>query len=313
MKQDLDALLKLAYGRLRENMGLTPVTERRSAPKPTAIGRQQPTTSTQRHRAPVGETEPFRGVMLAQKWDGRDPTGWWMSEKLDGMRAYWTGRRLVSRNDKPIAAPAWFLALLPQGEPLDGELIVGRGRFHEVVSIVRRGVPDERWDQVRYHLFAAPAQPDIEHEIARLRQLVAETDDGHLVAVQQTRCKGEAHLQRYLTQLEKLGAEGVMLRAAGSRYERARSWSLLKVKNFHDDEAKIVGYQPGKGRHTGRLGAYVAKLLSNGATFEVGTGLSDEQRNDPLPKGTIITIRYQELQPSGKPRFPVFVAVRDYE
>ena len=28
--------------------------------------------------------------MLAEKWEPEiDPTGWWMSEKLDGVRAVW--------------------------------------------------------------------------------------------------------------------------------------------------------------------------------------------------------------------------------
>jgi DNA ligase 1 len=32
-------------------------------------------------------------LLLAEAWDGTaDLTGWFMSEKLDGVRAYWTGR-----------------------------------------------------------------------------------------------------------------------------------------------------------------------------------------------------------------------------
>ncbi len=32
----------------------------------------------------------FRDLMLASDWDAAaDPTGWWLSEKLDGVRALW--------------------------------------------------------------------------------------------------------------------------------------------------------------------------------------------------------------------------------
>jgi ATP-dependent DNA ligase len=50
-------------------------------------------------------------MMLSESWDleKMDPTGWWMSEKLDGCRAYWTGDRLISRSNKEWEAPAWFL------------------------------------------------------------------------------------------------------------------------------------------------------------------------------------------------------------
>src|SRR5215212_8733282 len=37
-------------------------------------------------------------VLLAETWDGQlDPKGWWLSEKLDGVRAYWDGKQLLSR------------------------------------------------------------------------------------------------------------------------------------------------------------------------------------------------------------------------
>jgi DNA ligase-1 len=46
---------------------------------------------------------------------------------------------------------------------------------------------------------------------------------------------------------------------------------------------------------------------------DVGTGLTDAERERPPAIGARITIKYQELTPAGVPRFPVFVAVRNYE
>src|SRR3954470_6697744 len=63
-------------------------------------------------------------VLLAETWDGLlDPTGWWMSEKLDGLRAYWDGKRLISRLGNEFHAPDWFIKGLPS-HPLDGELFL---------------------------------------------------------------------------------------------------------------------------------------------------------------------------------------------
>ena len=104
-----------------------------------------------------------------------------------------------------------------------------------------------------------------------------------------------------------------MMRRAGSAYEGKRSSTLLKIKEFHDEEARILGHEKGLGKNLGRLGAYNAELLSTGARFRVGTGLSDAHRERPLGVGTIITVRYQELTPAGIPRFPTFVGARDYE
>ena len=87
---------------------------------------------------------PGAAVMLASKWEGEDPTGWWMSEKLDGVRAWWTGSALLSRLGNTINAPAWFTAGLPK-VPLDGELWCGRGQFTEAVSIVKNAARQDDW------------------------------------------------------------------------------------------------------------------------------------------------------------------------
>ena len=79
-----------------------------------------------------------------------------------------------------------------------------------------------------------------------------------------------------------------MLRQPESRYEAGRSSTLLKVKNFHDAEGRVVEHLPGRGRHTGRLGALVVELPTN-LTFSVGTGFTDYQRENPPPIGSIIT------------------------
>jgi len=100
-----------------------------------------------------------------------------------------------------------------------------------------------------------------------------------------------------------------MLRRPGSRYEAGRSPTLLKVKSFKDDEARVVGHTAGAGRHKGRLGALEVELR-DGTRFSVGTGLSDQERENPPPVGTIITFRYQELSNDGVPRFPSYVGVR---
>lgn len=87
-------------------------------------------------------------VMLADKWDDQDPTGWWMSEKLDGVRAWWTGKALLSRLGNAFQAPDWFTKDLPD-VPLDGELWCGRGQFKEAVSITKNSKRQDDWKVIR--------------------------------------------------------------------------------------------------------------------------------------------------------------------
>lgn len=263
-------------------------------------------------KAPV--TDIGGSVMLAEKWTvDTDPTGWWMSEKLDGVRGFWTGSGMYSRNGKEFSIPTWLYNLLPPNVEMDGELYGGPGMFSHSVSIVKSGTADPaRWKSLRYMVFDVPligAAP-FEHRIGAMRQLESAIGSKHVVAVAQTQCRSPKHLGDFHKEVVSRGIEGTMLRAPGSQYERRRSRSLLKVKDFHDDEARIIGYVPGEGRHKGRLGAYECQL-ANGVRFRVGSGMSDQERDRPLKIGTVITVRYQELiAESGVPRFPTYVGPR---
>jgi DNA ligase-1 len=246
-------------------------------------------------------------LLLAQSWTNDvELSGWWMSEKLDGVRAYWDGEKLLSRLGNVLHAPDWFIERLP-AVPLDGELWLARKSFQRTVSIVRRQDKSDHWKEISYLIFDAPTQEaTFEERMHFLRDSLAGTKAQHLRLLEHTQCHGAEHLREELSRVEALGGEGLMLREPGSRYQIGRSATLLKVKTFHDAEARVVDHQAGSGRHKGRLGALVVQL-ADGTQFSVGTGFTDMQRESPPPIGSTITFRYQELSDGGVPRFPSFV------
>jgi len=249
-------------------------------------------------------------VLLAETWDNAlDLTGWWMSEKLDGVRAYWDGGQFLSRQGNRYHAPDWFVDRLPP-VPLDGELWVARKAFQRTVGIVRRQDKSDHWKDVRFLVFDAPARPGpFEDRVAYLADGFAAWKPAYAAMHDHARCLGLDHLRAELRRVEGLGGEGLMLRQPGSAYVAGRSATLLKVKSFLDAEAVVVGHEPGKGKHAGRLGALTVRL-PGGKEFSVGTGFSDKERANPPPVGAVITFRYQELSDAGVPRFPSFVRVR---
>jgi DNA ligase-1 len=250
-------------------------------------------------------------LLLAHRWENdSDLTGWWMSEKLDGVRAYWDGRRFVSRLGNEYFAPAWFTEGLPP-ITLDGELWGGRKKFQRTVSIARRQDQTDAWRELTFLVFDAPSvDAPFEARLEGVRQVLRERLPRFAQLHEHHRCEGTEHLRKELARVEALGGEGLMLREPGSRYEIGRSHTLLKVKTFKDDEARVVAHATGAGRHKGRLGALVVEL-TNGTRFNIGTGLSDAERRAPPPIGAIVTFRYQELSDGGVPRFPSFVGTRD--
>src|SRR5206468_3062608 len=140
---------------------------------------------------------------------------------------------------------------------------------------VRRQDRSDHWKEVTFVAFDAPTTPGpFEDRLAFVRDHVDRHRPPHARAHEHALCRGLDHLRSELARVEALGGEGLMLRQPGSGYEVGRSVTLLKVKSFRDDEARVLEHLPGAGRHKGRLGALLVELAS-GAKFAVGTGLSD--------------------------------------
>jgi len=244
-------------------------------------------------------------AMLAKDFRGEDVRGWWMSEKLDGVRALWDGRRLTSRNGLEFPAPESFRAQLP-ALPLDGELWLGRGQFQRTLSVVRGA----DWTPIKYRVFDAPMSPGgFERRWAEASRALAQCQIASIVA--HTRCKGQEHLDETLAALTADGAEGVMLREPGSPYDPCRSRRLLKYKLLASAEATVTGYQDGKGRLAGQVGALLCDW--DGVAIVLGAGLTDDLRRTPPQRGAVVTFAYCGLTDSGQPRFARYVAARNYE
>lgn len=251
-------------------------------------------------------------LLLAERYAGDvDASRYWVSEKLDGVRAHWDGRQLRFRSGNIVNAPEWFVAALP-AQPLDGELWLGRGRFAQVSGIVRREVPnDAEWRQVRYMIFELPeAAGSFTERIEQIRSTTAAARLPWLQAVEQFRLPDARALQKKLEEVVRGGGEGLMLHRADAPYETGRSASLLKVTPWLDAEATVIAHLPGKGKYAGMLGALQVEM-PDGKRFAIGSGFTDRQRRNPPPVGAQVTYRYRELTENGIPRFPRFLRIRE--
>ncbi len=249
-------------------------------------------------------------LLLANIWNPSiDPTGWWISEKYDGLRGYWDGQKLWSRKGTAIQAPDYFLAELPKDTALDGELWIGRGQFEETLSTVLSQTPDDRWKGVHFMVFDAPKAKGPFEERVKFLQATVPKENQFVKLVVHYRCEGAAHLIAERDRVVGLGGEGLMLRKPESEYEPRRSPTLLKVKPLDDAEATVIAHLPGKGKNAGKLGSLRVKM-ADGIEFSIGTGFTDALRASPPPVGTVITYRFRGLTAKGLPRFPSFLRVR---
>lgn len=249
-------------------------------------------------------------LLLAEVYnDAIDVQQYWISEKLDGVRAYWNGKQLISRGGHIIAAPTWFTASFPS-TALDGEIWLGQQRFADTLSAISKNTPvDSEWQQLGYYVFELPnAAGSFTERLSKLQAIVAKQNSAYLKIIPQFRVANKQQLFEKLAELEHRGAEGLMLHHQDALYKTGRTADLLKLKSYLDTEATVIGYRPGKGKYAGMVGALLVKNAA-GQEFAIGSGLTDTLRKTPPAIGSTITYRYNGLTKHGLPRFARFLRV----
>jgi DNA ligase-1 len=236
-------------------------------------------------------------------------TGWLMSEKLDGIRGYWTGKKLLTRRGQPIHAPEWFTENLPPFA-LDGELWRKRSDFSFVQNTVLDGVPSEDWNEITYNIFEVPEAPgDFTNRLDKAEAWFAGHPAPHVRIIEQRACKGPDHLNAYLAEIESSGGEGVIIKNPALLFHSGRSPHVLKVKNFSDMEGKVIAHNPGNGQLKDMMGSLTLRL-ENTIEFKLGTGFTIAERRSPPPIGAIVTFKHQGFTQNGIPRFASFLHER---
>lgn len=230
-------------------------------------------------------------------------SSWYMSEKLDGVRAYWDGEKLISRNGKVFSVPKFFIKKFPQMK-LDGELWSKRGDFSHISSIVNRKNPHDGWSDLTYNIFEVPNSKG--KLIERLSNIKVSK---YIKVIKQTKVKDKQHLDDFLQSIIKIGGEGAVVRDGSLTYYTGRNNNALKVKNYIDSECEVVGYNKGHGKYEGMIGSLSCRMENN-QVIKIGSGLSDKQRENPPKISAIITFKYYGLTSKGNPRFPIFLRER---
>jgi ATP-dependent DNA ligase len=267
--------------------------------------------------------------------------------KLDGVRVVVSaagGARTRTGNEVPPEACGGALArikdVLPQGVMLDGEVYSHGIGFNELASAFKRG-----GESLEYHVYdiydACRPRMGFEERLELLTSmwLSVEGIAGKKVqSVETLTAASMDDVERLHDAFVSDGYEGAMARDAAAPYEPGkRSTGLLKLKAFKTAEFRIVDVVEAQGADRGTA-VFVCDASATPAMkpadeergrqekppniFNVRMASSREERRRYLEMhqrdpssivGLFLTVKYQELTARGVPRFPVGVAIRDYE
>jgi DNA ligase-1 len=278
------------------------------------------------------------GVKIGNKWKftntpscyAVNPTNWYMSEKLDGVRAFWNSQTgFHSRNNNPFYAPEWFDAKMKQcvnrNWILDGELYIQGKDASFVSGTVRRKNSEKDWDRVCFFVFdIIGIKEDFEHRTKKLESILKYCNDTNFIYLPQIKVKSMEHAYEFYKHIINANGEGVVFKDSSSFYEHKRSHKLLKWKPVPTSEAKVIGFQEGTGKYKNKLGAFLVQL-ENGNEFHLSGKMTDEFRcqyvfknhqlheilSDSVPHiNDYVTYEYMTLTSHGIPRQAIFVGLR---
>ena len=276
--------------------------------------------------------------MLAYKV-GKKEVDWsekvFIQPKLDGVRCVISKDGAYSRTGKEWLNIHHITANL---EPffetypdviLDGELYNHdlKNDFEKIISLVRKTKPKEgdrveSAGYVQFHCYDYIPGPALRRAkfSSRITWLKNELPESYCVKFTSTYLvdKYEEALNMHQDAFLANGYEGSILRL-DKPYECKRSYNLQKFKDFHDTEATIVGYVPGKGKFTGLIGKFLMQD-DDGVEFgcPIGKGYNFDDRRDILNNvhdyiGKRATFTYFERTKAGSYRHPLYKTLRNYE
>ena len=263
-------------------------------------------------------------LLRLSEYKDQNVSGWLASEKLDGVRAYWDGENLLSRQGKKLNTPRSFTKNFPKFA-LDGELYAKELKFEEIQATVMDKLPNEKaWQRLKFHIFDVPeASGGLLDRLEVLAKFLKNEPNENLIIIKQIKMRDNAQFLKFTEDIIAKGGEGAVVRDPNTPYERKRSKNALKFKKFKDAECKIIAINKGSGKYSKAAGSLTCKALGGkdkeekagepkaGTIFKIGSGLSDEKRQNPPKIGSIITYKFQNLTANGKPRFPIFLRVRE--
>ncbi len=238
-----------------------------------------------------------------------DVVGWVMSEKLDGIRGFWDGEKLISRGGITLNPPKSWTAGFPDFA-IDGELWTKRRDFEKVSSIVRQKNPDSRWNKVSFNIFEVPKQQGgILQRLKFLQDYLQQYPNKNIRIIKQIPVKSKQHLTNFLNKIISKKGEGIVVRNPKTLYQTGRLSSALKVKKYQEDECIILAILSGKGKYKNKMGSLKCQTKTK-KIFKVGSGFTDAQRQKPPKIGSEITFKYYGLTKNKKYKHPVFLKIK---
>jgi DNA ligase-1 len=257
-----------------------------------------------------------------EKYLGKLEGTYAVTQKLDGIRTTCMNGQMISRNNKVFEGMSELINELNKiPYQLDGELLLRNDDnlssdelFKKTSGYIRKKVEHIG---VEFHIFDIIDEQLTYKERRYILESIEYNDILKKVPVlEYIDNPSSEDMNRLNTRAKEMQIEGFMLNKLDGMYVNKRSKELLKVKQFDTATLRVIGYEEGTGRNLGRLGAILVESEDGLVTSKVGSGFSDEDREEIWAKQDLsfVEIKYFELSEDTKGnrslRFPTYLGER---
>tara|TARA_B110000093_G_scaffold170624_1_gene199827 strand:- start:325 stop:1476 length:1152 start_codon:yes stop_codon:yes gene_type:complete len=290
-------------------------------------------TSLQAANAPstnaLGLTQPMLATALEKvKNSSIDWNTTFVQPKLDGHRAMYQDGKFYSRSGQEYSLPHienYINTSALKNLKLDGELYIHGMSLQDVSKIIKAPHSDEAKAKLQYHIYDSPDKKPFYQRMQDLTNAFYHYNnnwqgDIPLLLVETVAVDSLEALMTLHKTYRTAGYEGTMLRSSNQSYEDGkRSKNLIKVKEFHDAEFKIIGVKKGTPYITPKGTFNIPVWLCEtpeGKEFNVLCQGDMHQRqyywdNQEHYVGAKLTVKYHYLSKLGIPQLPI--ALRFHE
>lgn len=246
--------------------------------------------------------------------------------KFDGMRCLAVKSndkvKLWSRGHKPIETAPHIQEnlnkIMNNGEVFDGELYVHDLALQLQISLFKKFDKDN-YQSLTYRVYDMVSNENYDKRYFIISERI--NNNGIVELAPTYTVNSHEEIIDWHNKFVEQGFEGAILRVGECFYhQNKKSTTLLKVKEFMDDEFEIVGAKENIGKDAGTC-TFICKV-KDGVTFDArlkGSRSIQRQCWEDFKQGKLmgkmLTVRFFEwtVSDNPKPKHGVGIAIRDYE
>lgn len=248
-------------------------------------------------------------VMVQRKYDGFRC----LAEKENGVVTLYSREGEVFNLNHISNELATYI---PEGYVVDGELYRHKTKFQRIASWIKKSHPESK--TLKFIMYDVP-ESDVSDRDAAERNLILQTmNTRKWISIEIAETFSANTKEEVLEYEEKFVAddyEGAIVRIPKAKYQYGyRSYSLLKVKSFDDEEFEVIGGHCGVGKMSNQC--IFECRTKEGETFNVVPMGSAPERCAYLTNvskyiGKMLTVKFKGKSILGKPLQPIGKAFRE--